>query len=123
MFSGFSNQVNSWMGAVKGEPHDEEVPTPTAQQAADAAAAHLVAEADNGDAATSLNQQQLDEVAIDGGAVAGGDGANVQRWVYMDWWIVKIDVDRNCTLYSQRYIVQSPLVTPYKLGEICVLVC
>lgn len=31
MFSGFSNQVTSWMGAVKGEPHDEDVPTPVVQ--------------------------------------------------------------------------------------------
>lgn len=73
MFSGFSNQVNSWMGAVKGEPHDEEVPTPTAQQAAETAAAEI----------DVVNQQQLDEVAIDGGAsaAAAGDGANVQRLV------------------------------------------
>lgn len=28
MFSGLTNQVSSWMGAVKGDPHDEEVPTP-----------------------------------------------------------------------------------------------
>lgn len=76
MFSGFSNQVNSWMGAVKGEPHDEEVPTPTAQQAADTAAAEA-------EAGLSSNPQQLDEVAIDGAAAAaGGDGANVQRLVW-----------------------------------------
>ncbi|XP_038221187.1 synapse-associated protein of 47 kDa isoform X2 [Zerene cesonia] len=29
MFSGLTNQVSSWMGAAKGEPQDEEVPTPT----------------------------------------------------------------------------------------------
>ncbi|XP_032522746.1 synapse-associated protein of 47 kDa isoform X7 [Danaus plexippus] len=29
MFSGLQNQVSSWMGAAKGEPQDEEVPTPT----------------------------------------------------------------------------------------------
>ena len=28
MFSGLTNQVTSWMGAVKGEPQDEEVPAP-----------------------------------------------------------------------------------------------
>lgn len=32
MFAGLSNQVNSWMGAVKGEPQDEEVPSPTLQE-------------------------------------------------------------------------------------------
>lgn len=30
MFSGFTNQVTSWIGAAKGEPQDEEVPVPTA---------------------------------------------------------------------------------------------
>ncbi|KAJ2954943.1 hypothetical protein O0L34_g3274 [Tuta absoluta] len=43
MFSGLTNQVSSWMGAAKGEPQDEEVPTPTreanAANAAEAAAA------------------------------------------------------------------------------------
>lgn len=34
MFSGFSNQVTSWIGAAKGEPVDEEVPAPPAQAAA-----------------------------------------------------------------------------------------
>lgn len=29
MFSGLTNQVTSWMGAVKGEQGDEEVPQPT----------------------------------------------------------------------------------------------
>lgn len=29
MFSGLTNQVTSWMGAAKGDPQDEEVPTPT----------------------------------------------------------------------------------------------
>lgn len=28
MFSGFTNQVSSWMESVKGE-HEEKVPTPT----------------------------------------------------------------------------------------------
>ncbi|EGK97042.1 AGAP004273-PC [Anopheles gambiae str. PEST] len=28
MFSGLTNQVTSWIGAAKGEPQDEEVPTP-----------------------------------------------------------------------------------------------
>ena len=28
MFSGLTNQVSSWIGAAKGDPHDEEVPAP-----------------------------------------------------------------------------------------------
>ncbi|CAB3224756.1 unnamed protein product [Arctia plantaginis] len=39
MFSGLTNQVSSWMGAAKGEPQDEEVPTPTKEAIAEAAAA------------------------------------------------------------------------------------
>ncbi|XP_062525477.1 synapse-associated protein of 47 kDa isoform X6 [Bombyx mori] len=38
MFSGLTNQVSSWMGAAKGEPQDEEVPTPTKDATAEAAA-------------------------------------------------------------------------------------
>lgn len=73
------------MGAVKGEPHDEEVPTPTAQQAADTAAA----EAEVASSAV-VNHQQLDEVAIDGGA-AGGDGTNVQRLVASISYLFSLD--------------------------------
>lgn len=36
MFSGITNQVTSWMGAAKGEPQDEEVPTPTSAKDASA---------------------------------------------------------------------------------------
>lgn len=36
MFSGITNQVSSWMGAAKGEPQDEEVPTPTSTKDATA---------------------------------------------------------------------------------------
>ncbi|XP_023954009.1 synapse-associated protein of 47 kDa [Bicyclus anynana] len=38
MFSGLTNQVSSWMGAAKGEPQDEEVPTPTKEAIAEASA-------------------------------------------------------------------------------------
>lgn len=38
MFSGLTNQVSSWMGAAKGEPQDEEVPTPTKEATVEAAA-------------------------------------------------------------------------------------
>lgn len=37
MFSGLTNQVSSWMGAAKGEPQDEEVPTPTKEATVEAA--------------------------------------------------------------------------------------
>lgn len=38
MFSGLTNQVSSWMGAAKGEPQDEEVPTPTKEATGESAA-------------------------------------------------------------------------------------
>ncbi|RVE52556.1 hypothetical protein evm_002675 [Chilo suppressalis] len=38
MFSGLTNQVSSWMGAAKGEPQDEEVPTPTKEATVETAA-------------------------------------------------------------------------------------
>ncbi|CAG9793184.1 unnamed protein product [Diatraea saccharalis] len=38
MFSGLTNQVTSWMGAAKGEPQDEEVPTPTKEATGETAA-------------------------------------------------------------------------------------
>ncbi|XP_049885681.1 synapse-associated protein of 47 kDa isoform X4 [Pectinophora gossypiella] len=38
MFSGLTNQVSSWMGAAKGEPQDEEVPTPTKDATGESAA-------------------------------------------------------------------------------------
>lgn len=38
MFSGLTNQVSSWMGAAKGEPQDEEVPTPTKEATGEPAA-------------------------------------------------------------------------------------
>ncbi|CAG9568413.1 unnamed protein product [Danaus chrysippus] len=38
MFSGLQNQVSSWMGAAKGEPQDEEVPTPTKDATGEATA-------------------------------------------------------------------------------------
>lgn len=44
MFSGLTNQVSSWIGAAKGEPQDEEVPTPP-NSAATATVAPTVAPA------------------------------------------------------------------------------
>ncbi|CAK1546858.1 unnamed protein product [Leptosia nina] len=38
MFSGLTNQVSSWMGAAKGDPQDEEVPTPTKEATGEVAA-------------------------------------------------------------------------------------
>lgn len=65
MFSGLSNQVTSWMGTVKGEPQDEEVPTPVLQES-------------NSEQAQNVEalQQQLEDVPI---ASEGDEGAKVQR--------------------------------------------
>ncbi|XP_053697233.1 synapse-associated protein of 47 kDa isoform X7 [Sabethes cyaneus] len=54
MFSGLTNQVSSWIGAAKGEPQDEEVPTPpnsaaTATTASAPAAASDTAPVPTGD--------------------------------------------------------------------------
>lgn len=68
MFSGLSNQVTSWMGAVKGEPQDEEVPTPTVIPQNDTE--QVVEEI------PSEPQQLLEEVPI---AVEGDEAAKVQR--------------------------------------------
>lgn len=65
MFSGISNQVTSWMGTVKGEPQDEEVPTPALQESNNE-------QAQNAEAL----QQQLEDVPI---ASEGDEGAKVQR--------------------------------------------
>ncbi len=65
MFSGLSNQVTSWMGSVKGEPQDEEVPTPAFQESNNEQA--QIAE---------TSQQQLEDVPI---ASEGDEGAKVQR--------------------------------------------
>lgn len=71
MFSGFSNQVTSWMGAVKGEPHDEEVPTPTPQQGVEPPAA-IQPEPQS-------SSQTLEDVPIT--INEGEEGVNVQRFV------------------------------------------
>lgn len=70
MFSGFSNQVTSWMGAVKGEPHDEEVPTPTLQQGVEPPPAQIEPQ---------TSSQALEDVPITN---EGEEGVNVQRFVY-----------------------------------------
>lgn len=64
MFSGISNQVTSWMGSVKGEPQDEEVP-PAFQESNNEQAQFA-----------ETSQQQLDDVPI---ASEGEEGAKVQR--------------------------------------------
>lgn len=73
MFSGLSNQVTSWMGSVKGEPQDEEVPTPTATLQND------TQQAAAGDILSQENQQPLEEVPI---ASEGDEGVKVQRCVH-----------------------------------------
>lgn len=68
MFSGLSNQVTSWMGSVKGEPQDEEVPTPTATLQNDTQQAAEIPQ--------EIQQQPLEEVPI---ASEGDEGVKVQR--------------------------------------------
>lgn len=66
MFSGISNQVTSWMGTVKGEPQDEEVPTPAFQESNNEQAQNA-----------ETSQQLLEDVPI---ASEGDEGAKVQRY-------------------------------------------
>lgn len=76
MFSGFSNQVTSWMGAVKGEPHDEEVPSPTVQQSSSSEPQQQQQQPQQ--SSEPQNSQPLEDVPI---AIEGEEGANVQRSV------------------------------------------
>uniref|UniRef100_A0AAG5CPK1 BSD domain-containing protein n=1 Tax=Anopheles atroparvus TaxID=41427 RepID=A0AAG5CPK1_ANOAO len=66
MFSGLTNQVSSWIGAAKGEPQDEEVPTPPNSAATTATATTS--------AATVPTTAAAD--ATGAAAVAGGDGGD-----------------------------------------------
>lgn len=70
MFSGFSNQVTSWIGAAKGEPQDEEVPAPPAQ------AASVSGEAIESEAYLAQAQSQDGEGVA---PVEGEDGEKKQR--------------------------------------------
>lgn len=65
MFSGLTNQVSSWIGAAKGEPQDEEVPTPPNSAATTATA-------------TTSGATAAPTAAADttGAAAAGGDGGD-----------------------------------------------
>uniref|UniRef100_A0A182Q3J9 BSD domain-containing protein n=1 Tax=Anopheles farauti TaxID=69004 RepID=A0A182Q3J9_9DIPT len=65
MFSGLTNQVSSWIGAAKGEPQDEEVPTPPNSAATTATATTS--------AATAATTAAADAT---GAAAAGGDGGD-----------------------------------------------
>ncbi|XP_049288560.1 synapse-associated protein of 47 kDa isoform X3 [Anopheles funestus] len=65
MFSGLTNQVTSWIGAAKGEPQDEEVPTPPNSAATTATATTS--------AATAATTAAAD---ASGAAAAGGDGGD-----------------------------------------------
>ncbi|XP_052890687.1 synapse-associated protein of 47 kDa isoform X1 [Anopheles moucheti] len=64
MFSGLTNQVTSWIGAAKGEPQDEEVPTPP-----NSAATTATATTSGATAATTATADAT-------GAAAGGDGGD-----------------------------------------------
>ncbi|XP_053671037.1 synapse-associated protein of 47 kDa [Anopheles nili] len=65
MFSGLTNQVTSWIGAAKGEPQDEEVPTPP-----NSASTTVTATTSGAAAATTA------ATADATGAAAGGDGGD-----------------------------------------------
>uniref|UniRef100_A0A2M4CIA0 Putative synapse-associated protein n=1 Tax=Anopheles darlingi TaxID=43151 RepID=A0A2M4CIA0_ANODA len=67
MFSGLTNQVSSWIGAAKGEPQDEEVPTPPNSAATTATATTSAATAAPTAAAAP---------APDASAGAAGDGGD-----------------------------------------------
>ncbi|XP_050087236.1 synapse-associated protein of 47 kDa isoform X5 [Anopheles aquasalis] len=67
MFSGLTNQVSSWIGAAKGEPQDEEVPTPPNSAATTATATTSAATAATTAAAAP---------APDASAGAAGDGGD-----------------------------------------------
>ncbi|XP_035903960.1 synapse-associated protein of 47 kDa isoform X5 [Anopheles stephensi] len=71
MFSGLTNQVTSWIGAAKGEPQDEEVPTPPNSAATTATATTSGATA----AATAASTTAAAADAT-GVAAAGGDGGD-----------------------------------------------
>uniref|UniRef100_A0A182XX30 BSD domain-containing protein n=1 Tax=Anopheles stephensi TaxID=30069 RepID=A0A182XX30_ANOST len=71
MFSGLTNQVTSWIGAAKGEPQDEEVPTPPNSAATTATATTSGATA----AATAASTTAAAADAT-GAAAAGGDGGD-----------------------------------------------
>uniref|UniRef100_A0A182UH24 BSD domain-containing protein n=1 Tax=Anopheles melas TaxID=34690 RepID=A0A182UH24_9DIPT len=65
MFSGLTNQVTSWIGAAKGEPQDEEVPTPPNSAA-------TTATATTSGATAAPTAAPADATA----AAAGGDGGD-----------------------------------------------
>nr|XP_040227002.1 synapse-associated protein of 47 kDa isoform X2 [Anopheles coluzzii] len=65
MFSGLTNQVTSWIGAAKGEPQDEEVPTPPNSAA-------TTATATTSGATAAPTAAPVDATA----AAAGGDGGD-----------------------------------------------
>ncbi|XP_050069556.1 synapse-associated protein of 47 kDa isoform X4 [Anopheles maculipalpis] len=67
MFSGLTNQVTSWIGAAKGEPQDEEVPTPPNSAATTATATTSGATAPAATTAAAADAT---------GAAAGGDGGD-----------------------------------------------
>uniref|UniRef100_A0A2M4BKT4 Putative synapse-associated protein n=1 Tax=Anopheles marajoara TaxID=58244 RepID=A0A2M4BKT4_9DIPT len=76
MFSGLTNQVSSWIGAAKGEPQDEEVPTPPNSAATTATATTSAATA----ATTAAAAPTADASA--GAAGDGGDKSPTKGGVF-----------------------------------------
>ncbi|XP_058449968.1 synapse-associated protein of 47 kDa isoform X3 [Malaya genurostris] len=83
MFSGLTNQVSSWIGAAKGEPQDEEVPTPpnsAATAPAAAAAAATITPAATTDAAAAPTADEGDRSPTKSG-VFSGVSSKVTGWL------------------------------------------
>lgn len=79
------------MGAVKGEPHDEEVPSPTVQQSNTDSSAAPQQQQQSADlsaqyAVDPQTSQSLEEVPI---AVADDGTGNVQRYLHFLSWFIR----------------------------------
>lgn len=78
MFSGLTNQMSSWMGSVKGEPQDEEVPTPTGMENPKSSEQML----------SSQQQQPLEEVPVAEDVLEGAvdEAGKIQRYVFIHFF-------------------------------------
>ncbi|XP_058821815.1 synapse-associated protein of 47 kDa isoform X3 [Topomyia yanbarensis] len=81
MFSGLTNQVSSWIGAAKGEPQDEEVPTPpNSASTATATAAATTAPVVTTEAAAAPTADEGDRSPTKSG-VFSGVSSKVTGWL------------------------------------------
>lgn len=90
MFSGLTNQVTSWMGAVKGEQGDEEVPQPAggASEPSD-----LQTQPEEGGGSVDQAQAAFENVPVGDGS--DENGAKATRFVsyYYDYYIFDIHLE------------------------------